>query len=134
MNSLVAFFEIPAADFPRAVKFYESVLGIPLSVVDCGPTEKMACFPNEDDRCPGAISWSANFKPSSDGPLVSLQVNDIETALASVVQLGGRVTIPKTAIEAEGLGSFATFIDSEGNRIGLFEKIATNCRPQEPAL
>ena len=35
MKKLVSFFEIPTADFGRAVKFYETVLNLELSVMEC---------------------------------------------------------------------------------------------------
>jgi predicted enzyme related to lactoylglutathione lyase len=35
-----------------------------------------------------------------------------------VKAVGGNVTIPKTELP-EGMGYFAQFIDSEGNRVGL---------------
>lgn len=43
MNNLIAFFEIPTVDFCRAINFYETILGLKLSVFEC-ETEKMACF------------------------------------------------------------------------------------------
>ena len=43
MEKFIAFFEIPAADFHRAVGFYETVLDIKLAVSEC-EEEKMACF------------------------------------------------------------------------------------------
>ncbi len=119
MKNLVAFFEIPAVDFSRAVKFYETVFGVKLSVMDC-ETEKMAFFPEEDGKCPGSISWAKDFNPSKDGVLVSLNVENMEATLKGITKNGGTVTSPKTKIEAEGMGYFALFIDSEGNRVGLY--------------
>ncbi len=52
MKKLVSFFEIPTADFGRAVKFYETVLNLELSVMEC-ESEKMAFFPDEDGLAPG---------------------------------------------------------------------------------
>ncbi|MDR0954304.1 MAG: VOC family protein [Rikenellaceae bacterium] len=115
MKNFVVFFEIPAADFQRAVAFYTAVFGLELAVVDCG-TEKMACFPGNV----GAISWAEGLKPGSGGVLVSLRVDDMERALTAVAAHGGRVTHPKTKIEADGMGYFANIIDSEGNQIGLY--------------
>ena len=46
MKKLIAFFEIPASDFHRAVDFYETVLGMQLPTFEC-ETEKMACFTEE---------------------------------------------------------------------------------------
>ena len=48
MKKLIAFFEIPASDFHRAVDFYETVLGMQLPTFEC-ETEKMACFTEEGE-------------------------------------------------------------------------------------
>ncbi len=119
MKNLVAFFEIPATDFKRAVKFYESVLGVVLYAMDC-ETEKMAFFPEVNGQCPGSISWAKDFNPSKDGVLINLRVEDMETTIAAIEKNGGKIIRPKTKIEAEGRGHFALFIDSEGNRMGLY--------------
>jgi len=114
---LLSFFEIPAADFDRAVDFYSKIFKIDIQKVDCGDSEKMAFFPNSE----GAISYSEMIKPSTDGVLISLRVESIKEALETIGQLGGKTVVGRTAIEAEGMGHFAIFIDSEGNKIGLHE-------------
>ena len=119
MKSLVAFFEIPAENFERAVEFYESILGVQLYAVDC-ETEKMAFFPEENGKCPGAISWANDFRPSKDGVLINFQVGNMETAMSAIEKNGGKIIQPKTKIEADGRGYFSLFIDSEGNRVGLY--------------
>lgn len=116
MEKLVTWVDIPAADFKRAVKFYNAVLGIELKAFECG-TEKMACFPSGD----GSIAYAPDFKPSKEGTLVSLNTgNDLDGALRRVVANGGKMVQPKTKIEVEGRGYFALFIDSEGNKVGLY--------------
>jgi predicted enzyme related to lactoylglutathione lyase len=121
MKNLVAFFEIPALNFDKAVKFYETVLGLQLSVVDCAD-EKMAFFPSENGAVTGAISWSGknDFRPSPDGALIHLRVKNMEATLAKITANGGKITRQKTKIEAEGMGYFALFTDCEGNRLGLY--------------
>lgn len=119
MSRLVAFFEIPCVDFNRAVGFYEKIFGINMEVMDCGH-EKMAFFPEEGGICPGAISWAADFKPSPDGVLVSLQCEDMQQIVSAIEENGGAVVIPKTKIEAENRGYFSVFKDCEGNRLGLY--------------
>ncbi|MDR2927384.1 MAG: VOC family protein, partial [Cytophagaceae bacterium] len=108
MSSLVAFFEIPAIDFDRAVTFHGNVLGVKPSIMDCG-NGKMAFFPEENGQCPDAISLAKDFCPSKDGVLVKLHVADMEKALSSVEANGGEIIRPKTKIEAEGRGYFALF-------------------------
>lgn len=83
MKNLAAFFEIPAADFCRAVKFYETVLDCKLSVRE-SQTEKMAFFPEGSGKCPGAISFATGFKPSKDGVLISLSVVNIEEIISRI--------------------------------------------------
>lgn len=79
----------------------------------------MACFPTGE----GAISFAPNFKPSADGALVSFTAPDsIDETLTRVERNGGKIIIPKTKIEAEGRDYFATCLDSEGSRIGLYGK------------
>lgn len=82
MKKLVSFFEIPTADFGRAVKFYETVLNLELSVMEC-ESEKMAFFPDEDGLAPGAISWAADFLPAKNGVLVHLNVDDMDATPCS---------------------------------------------------
>lgn len=122
MKQFISFFEIPANDFSRAVTFYETVFGIKLNLCECGE-EKMAFFPEPESGPRGAISLATGFNPSSDGVLISFAVTAVSEFLQKVIQSGGRVIIPSTAITAEGEGYFAVFIDSEGNKLGLHSEI-----------
>lgn len=116
MTKLISWVEIPATDFERAVKFYEAILGLEIQIVE-GGGEQMACFPSGE----GAISKAPDFNPSKDGVLVSLNTgNDLDKTIASIKENGGSIVRAKTKIEAEGMGYFALFIDSEGNKVGLY--------------
>jgi predicted enzyme related to lactoylglutathione lyase len=115
---LISWVTIPAADFERAVKFYGTVLSIEFATYDCGDGVRMACFPTGE----GEICCSPDMKPSKEGTMVSLAVPDsIEASIARAEALGGVVVIPRTKIEAEGLGYFAVLADTEGNLVGLYE-------------
>lgn len=119
MKKLVSWVDIPAVNFERAVKFYNTILGIELQVTDCGK-EKMACFPSGE----GAISFAPGFNPSKDGVLVSLNTeNDLDNTMNIIEKNGGKIIQPKTKIQAENRGWFSLFIDSEGNKIGLYGNI-----------
>jgi len=77
----------------------------------------MACFPSGE----GAISSAPGFEPGSTGVLISLNTVDaLDETILKVEAAGGQITIPKTKIEAEGRGFFAVFLDSEGNKLGLY--------------
>ena len=117
-KKMIAWVEIPSADFDRAVKFYNSVFKLDLKLdCDCND-EKMACFPTGE----GAVVYSQYAKPSENGAIVSFTVPDsIEATISRVEQGNGKVIIPKTKIEAEDKGYFALCVDCEGKKIGLYE-------------
>ena len=120
MSKLISFFEIPASDFNRAVKFYETIFGIKMPVTEC-ETEKMAFFvEGGEEQSVGAISYAEGFNPSEHGVLIHFNCENIELMTTAITRNGGKIIIPKTQIEAEGRGWFAVFADSEGNRIGLY--------------
>lgn len=117
MRKLIAWVEIPATKIERAADFYNKVLNLKIKIMDFG-NEKMAFLPNGE----GAISQAEGFKPSVDGTLVSFEVEkDLNVVLETVTENGGEVVQKKTKIEAEGRGYFALFVDTEGNRVGLYE-------------
>lgn len=120
MKKLISFFEIPASNFSRAVKFYEAIFGIEMTVMECD-TEKMAFFMEEGtEQSVGAISFAEGFLPSERGVLIHFNCEDITATSTLVEQNGGKIVIPRTKIQAEDRGYFCVFTDSEGNNIGLY--------------
>ena len=119
MKKLISWVDIPTENFERGVNFYNEVFKLQLEPIDCG-NEKMACLPNGE----GSVAWAPDFKPSENGVLVSFAVPDtIEETIKRIEKNNGKITIQKTKIEAEGMGYFAVFIDSEGNKVGLYEEL-----------
>jgi predicted enzyme related to lactoylglutathione lyase len=121
-QSVVSWFEIPATDLNRATKFYETLFGVELMVMDM-PNIKMRVFPVADmmNHISGAIVDTNGFhKPSStDGVLIYLNGNpDVQNILDKVEAAGGKIFLPKTEISPEH-GFMAIIIDTEGNRIGF---------------
>ena len=122
MKNLISFFEIPSMDFDRAIQFYNDILDVKTKACDCGG-EKMAFFPKDPSGLYGAIIKCEGFEPSSQGILISFNGgDDLSDILGKVDKAGGKVMIPKTRIQAEDVGYFAVFTDTEGNRIGLYSK------------
>ena len=116
MQKLISWVEIPTTDFDRAVDFYNAVFELNMQKMDFGH-EKMACFPNDE----GAISYAAGFEPGKAGLLVSFNAgDDLEGMMVRIRQHGGEILQDKTKIEAENRGYFALFLDSEGNKVGLY--------------
>lgn len=118
MNT-ITWFEIPTSNFDRAVKFYESVFGVTLKQ-ETMFGQRMGIFPAADETSVnGCILEAEDYVPSATGATVYLNSgNDLAVPLGKVQKAGGKVLVPKTALPP-GMGFFAHFIDSEGNRVGM---------------
>jgi uncharacterized protein len=113
----VSWFEIPAANMARAVKFYETVFAVSLKREVIG--DELAIFPSDEQGVSGCVMHSANSKPSAEGTVVYLNAEpSIDAVLTRVEKSGGKVVVPKTALPP-GMGFFAHFMDTEGNRVGV---------------
>ncbi len=118
MANVLNWFEIPARDLNRAVKFYTQVLGGEFYQTDLGGL-KMAFFPMEGDGVGGALCQGEYYNPTQDGPVIYLNANpDLSEPLSKVEAAGGKVIMDKKFI-AEDIGFMALFIDCEGNRVAF---------------
>lgn len=118
MENLINWFEIPAADFDRAVSFYKSILGLDINATEMFGT-KMGFFPTDGTNVSGAIVQGEDYKPSTDGIVAYLNGgNDLQNVLDRVGENNGQVIVPKTQISPE-MGYFGMFIDSEGNKMAV---------------
>jgi len=109
----IAFTGYPVTDMPRARAFYEGVLQLKTtSVFDCGPGQWI-----EYDIGPGTIAitnMSPEWKPSTSGPAIALEVADFDEAIAAL-----RAASTKFLIEpAESPACRLTVItDPDGNSL-----------------
>jgi hypothetical protein len=117
MVNAVNWFEIPAADFDRAVQFYSDILGKPLrKEVFMGTPNGF--FPYEGGAVGGAVVYSEGYVPSDKGTLVYLNAHgDLDGVVGRVKAAGGKVLLAKTAIG--DAGHMAIILDTEGNKVGL---------------
>jgi predicted enzyme related to lactoylglutathione lyase len=117
-----AWFEIPANRLDRAQKFYETILGVQLKRENMGGGE-MAVFPyGGRPHASGALIQHEQLEPSVLGSTIYLNVEDLRPVLERVHEQGGDTIVPRTELP-DGIGYFAQFIDSEGNRVGLFSPV-----------
>ena len=126
----VVHFEIPATDRKRVKEFYESAFGWQMQQL--GPemgdyilaitteTEENG-FPKEPGQINGGI-----FQKTKENqfPSVVISVEDIKEAMRRVEEAGGKVLGGQKAGEPDdipGIGLYVSFIDSEGNRVGMLQ-------------
>lgn len=124
MEKFIAFFEIPAADFHRAVGFYETVLDIKLAVSEY-EEEKMACF-MEQGGAVGAVSWAPDFLPSERGTLIHFYCEEIGKSLERVLQKGGKVITPRRRLTLKA-GDISLFLPIAKETISVCIRINSRC-------
>lgn len=118
MKNAINWFAIPAADFNRAVKFYNDIFDFNLNVTKMGEND-LAFFPIEQGGIGGHIFVNEKLKPSDGGPVLYLNGgDDLQVVLDRIEKAGGQIKYPKTQVSPE-IGYIASFRDSEGNIVSL---------------
>lgn len=124
MDSVIHF-EIPAKDVKRASAFYTKAFG--WKVVQFPNFEYWSLVTTKTGKkgplTPGAINggMGKKGKTAPDGVTVTINVKDIDKALAKVKKLGGTVTVKKSPVG--NMGFTAYFTDPEGNNVGLWQNV-----------
>ncbi len=123
MSGRVVHFEIPFDDGDRARAFYRDAFGwnineIPemhYSIVQTGPVDE-AGYPTEGGYIGGGM---LKRESPTDRPVITIEVDDIDEALATVESLGGMGVVGRQ--EVGEMGWAAYFRDVEGNLMGLWQ-------------
>ena len=120
----ISWFEIPALNFDRAVRFYEAALDQPMRREVFGGVP-MAVFPHEDETTGGAIVCNPrDTRPSvtGDGVTVYLAAEPtLQATLDRITPAGGKLDGSIVELPHD-IGFIAFFIDPECNRIGLHSR------------
>ncbi|MEZ5038642.1 MAG: VOC family protein [Saprospiraceae bacterium] len=117
MANAINWFELPASNFQRAVKFYHEITNKELQLFEQGELQ-MAFFSAENKGVGGCVTYGNGNKPQAEGTLVYLNGgDDLAQPLSRVEKAGGKVVMPKTSIGENGF--MAIFMDTEGNRVAL---------------
>jgi predicted enzyme related to lactoylglutathione lyase len=117
--SRVVHFEIPVQDMARARKFYTSVFGWKLENWG-GPVEYWLATTGEEGT-PGINGglYSPEAGDPRTGVTNTLDVADVDEAVAKIIANGGAVVVPKMPVP--GVGWLVYFKDSEGNVSGIMQ-------------
>ena len=119
MKNAINWFEIPVKNFVKAKKFYETILGAEMHLMEAMGM-KSAFFPAnlETGGIGGCIIKGKGYEPSAKGSLVYLSGgDDLSIPLSKLEAAGGRILMPKTAIGPNGF--MAHFSDIEGNKVAF---------------
>lgn len=122
----VTHFEIPVDDLARAQAFYRDAFGWRF-VTPPGMDYTLVTTTATDERGapaePGAINGGMlpRLEPVLS-PVITVTVDDIDTALETIERLGGAPVQGRTPVGPIGFAAYAK--DSEGNVIGLWQDAA----------
>ena len=126
MNPVVHF-EMPYVDKKRMAQFYSEVFGWQTEMLGSDMDDYVLVTTTERDKNglpknPGRINGGF-YKRSGDEPAqhpnVVIAVDDIKELMEKVMQAGGKV-LGETQ-DIPGFGTYVSFIDTEGNRVGLMQ-------------
>lgn len=128
MSGRVVHFEIPFDDGDRAREFYAKAFGwnithvpdMDYTLVSTGPTSQEQ-GPTEPGYIGGGMLQRSEL---TQGPVITVDVDDIDATLAKVEQLGGKVVRPKAEVGQMGFSAY--FNDPEGNLTGLWQNAPIN--------
>lgn len=117
MPNAIVHFEIPADDVARAQKFYKKAFGWKIS----DPMKMNYFFVETRKEGEEGINGGLMQRKMPGQPFMNyIAVKSIEASLNKVVQAGGTICMPKTAI-GSNMGWIACFQDTEGNMLGFYK-------------
>jgi predicted enzyme related to lactoylglutathione lyase len=123
MSGRVVHFEIPYDDAERARAFYRDAFGWGINEIPDMHYDIVQTGPVGDDGFPaekGYIGGGMLRRESpTDRPVITIDVDDIGTALARIEELGGMTVLGRQ--DVGGMGWAAYFKDVEGNLMGLWQ-------------
>lgn len=116
-------FEIPADNVQKLKEFYGSIFGWKIERYP-GPMEywSLQTVPVDDKGMtlrPGVNGGLMPRQMPTQKPVNYISVESVDESLKKVMELGGKIAVPKT--ELTGMGWWAIALDPEGNQIGLLE-------------
>jgi predicted enzyme related to lactoylglutathione lyase len=123
----VVHFEMPAEDRKRMANFYTSVFGWKTELLGEDMGNYVLATTTETDekgfpKRPGAINGGffqkTDDKPSQY-PSVVIAVGDVRGQMKNVESAGGKVLGEPWDIP--GVGLYVSFLDTEGNRVGMLQ-------------
>ena len=114
--SKIVHIEIPAPDLEKAKEFYSRLFGWK---VEFTPEMDYAMWSAGEDAVGGGFDKS--YRPTNDGVLLHIGVDNIEAKLREIEAAGGKVLKGKTKISDEH-GYYAEFTDVFGNKLALWSK------------
>lgn len=119
----IVHFDIPAENIKRAKNFYEKLFDWKIEPVP-GPMEYYN-ITTKDEKGKEGIAGGIGQRVQPEQKITNfIGVSSIDEYVKKIENLDGKILMPKTTIP--GFGYLATFIDTEGNTLGIWETDPTS--------
>ncbi len=123
----VVHFEMPYKDVKRVAEFYQKAFGWQMNAMGAemgGYVVAQTAETGEDRmvKTPGTINggfYDQSIKDASTAPSVVISVPDLKEAIKNIEAAGGKLL--REPDEIPGIGLWASFTDSEGNRVSVLQ-------------
>jgi predicted enzyme related to lactoylglutathione lyase len=123
----VVHFEMPAEDRNRMARFYSSVFGWETQMFGEEMGNYVTVTTTETDKdgrpkSPGAINggfYPKDTKQPQQHPSIVISVDDIRESSRRVTEAKGKIL--GDPVEIPGIGTYVSFLDTEGNRVSLLQ-------------
>lgn len=114
----IVHFDLPAEDLERAASFYGKLFGWKFERMP-GPIEYFGISTFDELGRPSLGGGMGKKNPWDAGITNYVGVGSVEATLTKLVDLGGKVVLPRT--EVGEFGYLAVCLDTENNKFGLWE-------------
>ncbi|MHA2100130.1 MAG: VOC family protein [Candidatus Kariarchaeaceae archaeon] len=117
INNLVHM-DIGVTDLEKAKKFYETIFNWKIYKLPEMPDAYFFSVDKENELAGGELSLTDNTIRTGS-VILYFNVDDIESTLIKLQEIGGSVVLQKTVIPG-GHGMYAQFLDPFNNKIGIW--------------
>lgn len=117
MDKTIVHFEIPANDPTKLSQFYSKLFGWKFEKM--GDAEYWMIQTKAKDDDPGINGGLMKKTEANQKPVNYVLVDSVDDFSKKLVELGGKIVVPKT--EIPNMGHYAVAFDPEGNIFGLFQ-------------
>jgi predicted enzyme related to lactoylglutathione lyase/uncharacterized protein YciI len=119
----VNFLEFPSKSVAESKAFYSKLFGWDFDSMAGDPSMAQMGDSFALWMAPGGMTgaFTTQYKPTSDGPVVYINVASVKAKLAEIEAAGGKTTLPSMKLPADW-GYIGQFTDPHGNIVGLWSQ------------
>ena len=128
LDHTIVHFEIPAEDIEKLKKFYQDLFGWTMNkhagptayyLVGTVPVDEKTMMPARPGVNGGLYEKKDALSPELAKPINYISVESVEEYSKKIMELGGKIMVPK--MEIPGIGWWALALDPEDNHFGILE-------------